>query len=379
MQTDKPTQKQKDFVSKLGHEILTPIVGIRGFLELVDRNKLPISDANWIELIDKSSETLHKMVLGILEENRTGKGDLGRDPFNVLDSTVEVIELLKIHQRFKSKDLDLCLYFNENANFNFLGDKFRFKQIVTNILNNAIKFTEEGFINVYIDFSETESDEKDLHLKIVDTGIGMSKDKLGTIFQTGTRVASEEVRHEVEGYGLGLSIVDDIIKMMKGRIEVASILNEGTTFDIYLPLEMTDACHLKPQKSDDDKKKGEYDDIKVLVAEHNSATQKFISSMLSSYSVDHHFVGSGEEFVEASKNEKYDLMFIDINIPGENALATAKKIKEVTPTQLVYALTTEVRHVLDNEINNVVDGFIVKPIKTRYLLEILKQSKYKKL
>ncbi len=374
-----PTIYTEQYSDNLAHEIMTPLSGAIGILELIEKEKIDDANVNKIKLLEKVCDNLYTTVKDILRKPDEGKKQtVVHNSFNVLEATHEIIELIKSLPLFKQKELDLCLYFNENKNFQFFGDESKYKQIITNIINNAIKFTDSGYVNVYLDYEDSDTSSKEMHIKVVDTGVGIPSHEIQNIFNKNTKLS--DPNSPIEGFGLGLSIVEELTKLMEGKVEVSSVEKIGSTFDVFIPMEMTHQVKEAIHKTDKPYKNADiYGDLKILIAEDNPINQNIISGILNKFKVKYSVVNDGLEAVDESLLNHYDVILMDINMPIKNGIDAAREIKKSKPNQLIFALTAEMNHPLETSYLEVMDGFILKPIKTKYLLDIFKSIKFTKV
>jgi len=219
---------KSEFLANMSHEIRTPMNGVLGMAELLSKSNLDTKQKTFTEIIVKSGKALMTIINDILDFSKIDAGQmtLRKVPFDVIDAVEDVATLLS--SSAAEKDIELIVKASGGGT-RVLGDAGRFRQIVTNLLGNAIKFTEQGHVLVDVHAERSEDDRVSLHLKIEDTGIGIPNEELDRIFEKFSQVDGSSTRRH-EGTGLGLSITAGLVEIFGGTIRVESKIGQGSIF-----------------------------------------------------------------------------------------------------------------------------------------------------
>ena len=218
-----------------------------------------------------------------------------------------------------------------------IGDSTKLSQIILNLINNALKFTKDGDIKVIVNLIELEYEEAVLYFEITDTGIGIPEDKLATVFDSFSQ-GSIEVNRKYGGTGLGLTIVKKLIKMLGGKIKLKSIVNEGSSFSFKLAFKISaapQAIETTPKIDYDSKLVNK----KILLVEDNKINQMITKKMLHNKKMICEIIDNGEDAIESVRKNKYDLVLMDVHLPGINGTTATEKIRTFDKTTPIIALT----------------------------------------
>jgi len=226
------------FLANMSHEIRTPMNGIFGFLKLLSRTELDKEQKEYLEYIEISSNTLLNVLNSILDitQIETGKYDLKNRTFDFYDMVENLISVSK--PSAEEKNLDLKYTINKDLPKLLVGDSKKIQQVLRNLINNSIKFTEKGKIEVTVDFEMTAAKKVKLFISVSDTGIGIHEDDVGKLFKPFSQVDSSNTR-DYGGSGLGLYISKKIVETMDGKIQVNTNIDRGTEFKIELDLKVS--------------------------------------------------------------------------------------------------------------------------------------------
>lgn len=358
------------FLSNMSHEIRTPINGILGFASLLKDNDLAIQNkTNFIDLISQSSRQLLSLIDDIIDLSRieTGALPIVESPFHLKDfikmiynSYRKQLEILPEH---KTK---LILEIDEKTNNTddlICSDETRLEQVISNLLNNALKFTLRGTIRMGY-----KNDDKYICFWVKDTGPGMNDEEKSHIFSR-FRQANETTSRVYGGAGLGLSICQGIVELLHGTIWVESEKDTGSSFFVTIPYKKgapePKKTILKPPSSNYSLK-----GVRTLVVEDNELNKKLLEAILTKSKASALFVSSGLEAVKKAKEEHFDLVLMDIRLPDISGIQAAHLIWELdTKTPIIaitaYALVEERRKILEAGFQ----GYLTKPFDTNELLE----------
>lgn len=326
-------QAKSEFLANMSHEIRTPLNGILGYTELLLEENLAPHQLESVKIIRDSAEYLLKLINDILDLSKVEAQSLKIEEKSF--SLVKIIEdtIQVVRPRVADKPVDIELKISDEVPNQLLGDPVRIGQIVLNLLTNAAKFTERGKITVNISKGSCKSEAGSfpVQFEIKDTGIGIPKDKLDTIFDSFTQIDSSSTR-KYEGTGLGLTITKNLVELMGGTISVRSKLNKGTTFTVCIPLKIDPAgWHRNNQKSFMVEKqfKAESPQTKgrILVIEDDPLARQFITSRLRKFQYEVVVATNSEEVQKILNHDEIDVILLDILLPGLMGWQILKKIK----------------------------------------------------
>lgn len=363
---DKANQTKSDFLANMSHEIRTPMNGVMGSLQILAREDLTENAKDLVNTATISSSSLITIINDILDFSKIEAEKLTLE--NVAFNLSKIIDLLlnETKELAQSKNNNIAFITKDNYKEGWEGDPVRVKQIILNLLSNSLKFTENGEVNIIL--SITESGE--LKIEVNDTGIGMSPETIENIFNR-FQQADNSTTRKFGGTGLGISITRSLVKLMHGKIEVASEIGKGTSFIVTLPL--------KPNQSNtdiindiDEVPMPDLTGIIVLLAEDNRINQKIFEKMMVGTHAKIHIVENGIEAVKQASELNVDIVFMDIQMPEMDGRQACQIIKEKHPLLPIIALTANV--MVDDVKQYAIDGFeghIGKPININELYRAL--------
>jgi signal transduction histidine kinase/CheY-like chemotaxis protein/HPt (histidine-containing phosphotransfer) domain-containing protein len=380
------SRAKSEFLATMSHEIRTPMNAILGISEITMRTSgLPeIVYAN-IEKVRASGSSLLGIINDILDLSKIESGKLSIDPHDYeLPSLInDVVQMNMV--RIGSKDIRFTLDADAGLPRRLRGDELRVKQVLNNILSNAFKYTEKGFVRMSVFHKPAVNPaEKDITLvfKIADSGQGMKEEDVEKLFDEYSRFNADANR-AVEGTGLGMSITGKLVSMMGGTIEVKSEYRRGSVFTVSLPQEkigravMGEETALKLENFELPAGQNERTDItreympygSVLVVDDLETNLYVASGLMSPYGLAIDTAGGGEEALEKVRTGKsYDVIFMDHMMPGMDGIETTRKIRDLGYRGTIVALTANaISGQAERFLSSGFDGFISKPIDTRQL------------
>jgi PAS domain S-box-containing protein len=326
--TESAARAKEIFLANMSHEIRTPMNGILGLNNLLAKTELNEQQKGYTKLIAESVNNLLTIINDILDIEKIGSGKLELEsrPFNISTKINRTMQLFQ----YKSKEKDLELILNNRLpdEFTVIGDQFRFAQILSNLINNSIKFTKKGSITISAALLYNANNKVLLEFSVRDTGIGISEERLPVIFDPFVQ-GSSSITRKYGGTGLGLSICKSLVEMQGGHIKVNSRLNEGTEFIFSLTYKKGQTF---ASRDDDDSVISDPDRLmgkKILVAEDVELNQFLVRNMLESWGCEVDIVPNGLNAVEKIKEETYDLVLMDIQMPEMDGITATRQIRQL--------------------------------------------------
>ena len=321
------TNAKSIFLANMSHEIRTPMNGVIGMVEALKSTNLTEDQMEYLNIIDISSENLLSVANDILDFSKVEAGQIELEiiTFSIRKSLLEVVKMLK----FKSDHKNLYLNFELDNNIPpfLIGDPTRIRQILINLINNAIKFTATGGITIACELDTINEKKAKLRFKVTDTGIGISNDAKTKLFESFTQADASTTR-KFGGTGLGLAISKSLAKMMNGEIGVESVEGVGSTFWFTVHLELASSKQLdSPQHQD--VIANEMKNLNILVAEDNSINQRVARFVLEKLGHTIDIAENGEVAVEKFINGDFDLLLMDIQMPVMDGLEATCKIRKL--------------------------------------------------
>ncbi|MBF0380129.1 MAG: PAS domain S-box protein [Magnetococcales bacterium] len=369
---------KSEFLAVMSHEIRTPLNAIMGMAEVASEfNQDPDLD-RCIEVINRSGNNLQTLIEDILDLSQieSGRLNLENRPINIKELTQEALDIHS--QNAKSKWLSLTCNITPDTPQHFDGDKRRIRQVLLNLLGNAIKFTEQGKVELIVSYPST----KNILFSVVDSGIGIPEDKMKLIFEPFSQGDSSNTRQH-GGIGLGLSICKRLIDAMNGKIWVQSEENKGSTFHFYIPLSDNDQKQqLREIPSFEQPNQDSSKPCTVLLAEDNIDNAMVIEAYLNNSIHKLEIVVDGSQALEKiTSGNKYDVVLMDIQMPVMDGLEATKKIRawekeQQQPKNRILALSAHA--MIGDEKKSILagcDSHITKPISKKKLLEVIEQTK----
>ncbi|WP_281298600.1 tetratricopeptide repeat-containing hybrid sensor histidine kinase/response regulator [Flavobacterium limnophilum] len=334
---EKASNARSEFLSTVSHELRTPLNAINGIAHLLLEERPKKSQMHYLESLQFSGNYLTNFINDILEINKidSNKAQIENTTFN----------LKVLLEKTQSSLKELALENNNNFSFKIdsgipdylIGDPTKLSQILMNLINNALKFTHDGYVMVTANLVSLEDKKARIFFEVKDNGIGIPEDKLETVFDSFSQ-GSVDINRKYGGTGLGLTIVKKLVSILGGEIQLESIVKEGSTFTFELPFKVSE----KPSKADRKPKKindTNLIDKKILVVEDNKINQMISKKMLENKGIHCEIIDNGEDAIEVVKNHKFDMILMDVHLPGINGTVATKKIREFDKTTPIIALT----------------------------------------
>ncbi len=325
-ETENLARTKEIFMANISHEIRTPVTAISGFTEQLLHETFDENILRSLKIIKSSSDHLSKIIDNILDLSKlqNGKMMLEKVHFNIVRVLEEVYGIFK--QQAQKNDIQLDFSIAPGTPPILQGDPYRLRQILINLVANAVKFTEHGSVSFSAEGITSGSGEVELVLKVIDTGIGIDQDKLDFIFEDFTQ-AEMSTSRKYGGTGLGLSIVKKLVDLHNGSIECESRKNHGTKITCHLPMLTGREENLKrdvtiPVTIPEDLKK-----LKVLIVDDEEYNRLLFKKIMDRWQIDCDVASNGMEAIEILKERKYDLLFMDVRMPGLDGFKATQFIR----------------------------------------------------
>ncbi len=356
------------FLAAMSHELRTPLTSLLGYGELLQETPLGDDQEQLLNTMLVSGSNLLYLLNDILDLSKitAGKFEVDHVEFNLLETLREVEHIFMVRAEGQGLQFDIVMD-REAVEFRhrLLGDGKRIAQILINLVGNAIKFTQDGFVKLTI-FSEDE----ELHFRVDDSGIGMSDEVLGRLF-TPFEQADRSISGRFGGTGLGLHISQTLANLMKGKITVESEYGKGSSFDLVVPLLVGS---LIEAQVDSDQEQGQMIQLrgKVLVAEDTPELQLLIHRLIEPTGVEVEFADNGQEAFEMAMINNYDLVLMDMQMPVMNGIEATELLRSSMNKTPVVALTANaMKHEQEAFHEAGCNGYLSKPIRRAALIHEL--------
>ena len=378
-------RSKSDFLANMSHEIRTPLNAVLGLTGLLLNSDLNAQERDYVETVRSSGNTLLSVINDILDFSKIegGKMELESQPFHLRECISVALDLIK--PSAGQKELTVKCDLDESLPAYFKGDVTRLRQVLVNLLGNAVKFTHQGAIGLSVTGApldcpgSSSGREYELHFSIHDTGIGIPKEKLDRLFRSFSQVDSTTTR-KYGGTGLGLAISRKLVEMMGGKIWVVSEPNVGSTFHFTIRAEVSEeeSSHSEPVLAPTmaSRQKGARP-LRILLAEDNAVNQMVAKQMLKKIGYSADVAGNGHEVLQAIERQPYDVILMDVQMPEMDGLAASQEIRRRWPTGpriiaiTAYALKGDRERCLAAGM----DEYISKPIVIEELKRVLERCK----
>lgn len=391
MAAEAENKAKTEFLAKMSHEIRTPMNGVLGIAQLLKEQGLNPKQDELVDTIYNSGNSLLAIINDILDFSKfESEGfELEEIAFSTNALVKETLALLQASK--KNSSVQIVSAIDESLPEYLAGDPTRIRQILLNLMSNALKFTEEGEVGIRVQLASKQPEESpgskiNIRFEVYDTGIGLTQEQIGKLFQPFVQADSNTTRL-YGGTGLGLSICKELVEKMQGEIDVSSEEGQGSTFWFELPLAASTAeavaqqnpvqANLAQTKTvDSAATKPNFEKLKVLVADDNRVNQTVLKGMLQKLGIDSTIVDNGEAALKEFENQQFDLFFLDCEMPVMDGFQTSQLIREHEKKNNpghslpIIALTA---HSL-NEVNKKcfdagMDDFLAKPITLPQLVD----------
>ena len=361
------SKTKADFLSTVTHELRTPLYAVTGLTNLLLDEKPKEKQIPHLKSLKFSGDYLLTFINDILQINKieANKVELDPEDFNLKTKIENVIAAL--NNSAHNNNTQIHFEYEKDLPENYIGDQLKISQILINLLGNAIKFTQDGDIWVKVKHKTVNKNLYNLQFEIKDNGIGISQEKQNQMFESFSQ-GSIQINRKYGGTGLGLSIVKGLMKILNGKISLESQLCKGTSFFFELPLK-----HVQPKRKKEIPKESKHienikaldlENIIILVVEDNKINQMITKKILTKMGLGCDIVDNGEDAVEMVKNTDYNVVLMDIHMPGISGLEATKRIRDFNKELTVFGLTAVTLEDKMHEFDEAgFDDIISKPFK----------------
>ena len=368
------TRAKSDFLARMSHEIRTPLNGILGMTQMLQLSKLTPEQRKYAEIIRQSGDSLLTIINDVLDISKieAGKLELTRDSFDLVAMVNETLNLLE--PEATRRGLFLVRNIARDIPTRLIGDAGRLRQILTNLVGNAIKYTETGHVAVKVKAGPPSSQHQDITIQVSDTGIGISVQDREQIFDAFSQAADTD--RDRGGTGLGLAITRELVRLMSGSLSVRSNIGQGSIFTLRLPMAL-DTESQDTQTPDNRSPANCLVDADILVAEDNQINRLFAKEALTYMGCRVTAVNDGKQAVEAHRTGHFDAILMDIQMPELDGIEATREIRQAeapgrhTPIIAITANALKGEH--ERCIEAGLDDYISKPYGVHELQTLLQR------
>jgi len=363
-EADSANKMKSEFLANMSHEIRTPMNAIIGFTDLLEKNIQDSTNRNYIKSVQDSSKMLLTIINDILDISKIEAGEL-KIEYIPTDIRVMADEIKAVfNHKAKDKLLNFTINIDDSVPKTVILDEIRIRQVLFNLISNALKFTEQGFITVDILASQNSNILTNLIFKIEDSGIGIDKKEQDHIFQAFMQ-QSNQSNKKYGGTGLGLTITRNLVELMGGTISLNSNLSNGSTF--IVTLNNIKICNKKISKESIDSGKISFKKAKVLIVDDIDQNRNLLKEYLKTTSLELLEAKDGQEAVDIAKTHEIDLILMDIKMPNKNGFEATEDIKKFKNIPVI-AITASVLIDENSSKNSIFNDYLYKPIEINILL-----------
>ena len=376
---EEANHSKSNFLATISHELRTPLNGILGMAEILGRDNLTDMQKSFVKDIEQSGKNLLSIVSEILDFSKLAVSKLELKP-TMFDLEKLVRDIVaNVHHHLEDKDIKLMVDYDGWVPKKIIGDQQRIMQVLGNLINNAIKFTEKGYVKIKVTLDDKQNNIARLRFSVEDSGIGIPADRIEYIFDRFTQVETQQYNKRFNGVGLGLAICKQLIEVMGGNIRVQSQPNKGSIFWFVLPFEVGDDEVITESFVEDTDAVQAISKNRLLLVEDHPINQKVMQTMLTELNFEVDVANSGAEAVDVFKQHDYDLVLMDIGLPDMDGMQVTQKF--LNHEKLSHRVHTPVvaltAHALEEDRMNFLNAGMIdvltKPIAYTQLVDVLKK------
>lgn len=374
-------QAKSQFLAQMSHEIRTPINAVLGLNEMILRESTDKDIRDYAENIASAGRTLLNLINSILDFSKIEDGKMEIIPvrYDTLGMVDDLVNM--IYERANKKKLSLITKIDSNLPKILYGDDMRIKQVITNILTNAVKYTNQGTITLTMSGEIIGEDSLMLYVSVADTGIGIRAEDIEKLFESFIRL-DETKNKNIEGTGLGISIVKELLRMMNSKLEVSSVYGKGSNFSFKLPQKIVDKTpvgiygehHAERKINHVEAKYIKAPGARILAVDDTSMNLKVINGLLKRNQIVPDLADSGEKCLMYAGKYFYHIIFLDHMMPGMDGVETLKRLKQMNlppETKIVVLTANAVSGAREKYLKKGFDDYLSKPIDVNALESIL--------
>lgn len=382
MVLDKQEVSQKEFITHVSHEIRTPLNSIIGFANLLKEEKLTSSQQKKVEAIQFASNTLLKLINEVLDYSKISSGNTSFESIDfklhgLLNDVMFLCETLLVDSQ-----IELIIDIDKNVPKVIKGDPSKLSQVILNLVGNSIKFVNQGFIKLGVFVKEVNENDYVLEFSVTDTGIGISKEKINSIFERYSQ-ADNDTYLKYGGTGLGLSITKEIIEKQNGEIVINSVVSKGTTVSFTLPFSKGDVNNISVEKTknlDIKEAKKLLEGTEIMVFEDNLMNQHLILEQLTKWGCNVHTNVTLEKGLAILATKKVDLILMDLKMPNLNGFEVSKAIRlnenPLIRNIPIVAFSADFTEQDGKDCDSIgINDFLLKPYTLNDLMSIIVKNK----
>jgi signal transduction histidine kinase/CheY-like chemotaxis protein len=374
---EEATEAKSNFLANMSHEIRTPMNAIMGMIHLALKTELSSKQIDYLDKIKTSANSLLGIINDILDFSKIEAGKLEMESIEFsLDEVMDNLADLVMVKAQNKENLEVLFDMGQNVPRFLKGDPLRLGQILINLANNAVKFTEDGEIVISTCLVKDNDDQVTLKFSVSDTGIGLTQGQIDSLFEAFSQ-ADTSITRKYGGTGLGLTICSNLVDMMGGKIQVESEPGQGSLFTFTADFgrsEQIEKSALEPSPN--------LRGMRVLVIDDNATSREILMDMLKSLSFEVSLTASGEEGLkeleQASGDRPYDLVLMDWKMPGMNGIEASRKIKNhpgLAKIPTIIMVTAYGREEIMQQANQLgLEGFLIKPVSPSILFNAIMQA-----
>lgn len=363
-------KSREQFLATVTHDLRSPLNTVMGYSSLLEKSNLNTSQRHYLGHLKKSSDYILRLVNDLLDLSKleAGKMLIEELPFNLknlIEDTVENCVPLE-----KSQEVEIRIKVSEEVDRPIISDPFRIKQILTNLVTNACKFTEEGYIEVEA-YLKKEKRVNQLVVKVKDTGIGISEEKMGQIFDEFSQ-ENISIEKRFGGSGLGLAISKKLVELLRGNIHLKSEQGLGSEFTVRIPVKLSENF-VAPPVEEEEMPQVKVGDFSVLIVDDEPAQISLLSELVKSSGMKPRSSTNGEEALEMLQKEKFDLVLTDIQMPRMDGFSLVENLRKNKRTASipVIALSGKTDVFPEEYLKKGFSGSLLKPYSSRELISLI--------